>query len=90
MDNAKLKCIYTYVLNQISFPVIYLCHDDVRPFLIRACALGMCNGEFLFIFVNVEAGWDMTYPWRKNDSFDEIAKEAFKYMIHVSTVVFSR
>ena len=66
----------------VSFPVIYFCeYDGIRPFMIRACVLGMCNGEYVFIYpwllLPVNDGW------RRGDQYDVIAKEAYKHVIHV-------
>lgn len=50
--------------------------------MIRACILGMCNGEYVFVYP-----WLHPPPeqeWQRGDEYDEIAKEAYKYMIHVS------
>lgn len=64
------------------FSVIYFCENDsIRNFMIRACFLGMCNGEYVFIYP-----WLHPPPeqeWKQGDEFDEVAKEAYKYMIHV-------
>jgi len=42
----------------------------------------MCNGEYLFVypwlFMPTEA------EWKRGDKFDDIAREAYKYVIHVS------
>lgn len=49
--------------------------------MIRACHLGMCNGDYYFLYA-----WllePVNDEWRRGDEFDAIAKEAYKYMIHV-------
>ena len=59
----------------------------MRTFLIRACKLGMCDGDFLFIYTfiynpNVEA-------WKKDDEDDEIAKKAYRHLIHVRIKIYN-
>ena len=64
------------------FLVIILCeYEGVRPFMVRACILGMCNGEYFFLYA-----WllePVNDGWRRGDALDPIAKEAYKYLIHV-------
>ena len=69
--------------------VIYFCENDsIRDFMIRAYHLGMCNGEYVFVFP-----WLNPLPdqeWKRGDEHDEVAKEAYKYMVHVSYNVWRR
>lgn len=65
------------------FAVIILCeYEVIRPFMIRACYLGMCNGDYFFVYP-----WLLTPAadeWQNGDEYDVIAKEAFKYLIWVA------
>ena len=67
------------------FSVIFLCvqQEDVRHFLIRACSLDMCNGEYLFIYTTVDAPKD---NWSMGDEHDEIAKKAYANLIQVGGI----
>jgi len=67
------------------FSVIFLCvqQEDVRHFLIRACSLDMCNGEYLFIYTTVDAPQD---NWSMGDEHDEIAKKAYANLIQVGGI----
>lgn len=70
-----------YTITNIS--VIYFCENDsIRHFLIRACLLGMCNGEFLFVYPWL--GPPALEEWKRGDQFDDIAKEAYRHMIWVT------
>lgn len=77
----RIKNIQVYVL--LIFTVIYVCeYDQIRQFMVRACLLGMCNGDFVFVYT-----WLLepsTTDWQMGDEYDDIAKEGFKYVIHVS------
>lgn len=69
------------------FPVIFLCDGDLRPFLVRACVLGMCNGDYLFLYASVELR--SNYDWNVGEPDDEIVKQAYKYLIMVSQLELS-
>ncbi|XP_060579361.1 atrial natriuretic peptide receptor 1-like [Ruditapes philippinarum] len=63
--------------------IIFLCVDaDLRRFLIRACVVGMCNGEYLFIFTGLDP--PTTALWKQGDADDSTAKRAFKYLLFVT------
>lgn len=50
--------------------------------MIRACYNGMCNGDFVFIYI-----WarqiNQTTEWKAGDKYDEVAKLAYKHLIRV-------
>ena len=79
------------------FAVIYLCVNELLNLwevLLRACSMGMCNGDFQFIMIfNYDPGEE---PWRKNLSSpltdDELlVREGFRHtlMVKYSNHVFT-
>lgn len=62
-----------------TFSVIFMCDTELRPFLRRVCVMGMCNGEYLFLYVSVEKS--VNYDWNLGEPDDELVKEAYKYLI---------
>lgn len=70
-----------------SFTVIVLCDSErYRNIMVTACELGMCTGEYLFIYpaMMVDENFDQSKPWMFGDENDEYAHHAFKYMLYVS------
>lgn len=49
--------------------------------MVRACVLGMCTGEYVFVYTWL--GTPADQEWKQGDEFDDVAKEAYKYMIWV-------
>lgn len=64
------------------FTVIFLCdYFTVRPFMIRACHNGMCDGDFVFIYIWPTQGENP--EWDVDDKYDDIAKVAYRHLIRV-------
>ena len=62
--------------------VIYICDEfNFRRYMILACRLGMCNGEY--VFITTYLGMPTTYLWQQNDAYDDLAKKAFRNLIYV-------
>jgi len=62
--------------------VIYICDENnFRRYMILACRLGMCNGEY--VFITTYLGMPSTYLWQQNDAYDDLAKKAFRNLIYV-------
>lgn len=72
-----------FIIDLCLYIVIYICeYDGIRQFMIRAYHLGMCNGDYVFVYAWLFA--PINDEWRRGDADDVIAKEAYKYVIHVS------
>ena len=53
--------------------------------MIKACEVGMCNGEYVFVYpaMTVPENYEETKPWYRGDADDEKAREAYRYMLYV-------
>ncbi|KAL5016657.1 hypothetical protein ScPMuIL_006246 [Solemya velum] len=65
--------------------IFIICYGDTRRLLIRACHLGMCNGEYLFLHPNLMAVDNLVRPWYKGDAEDDIAKKGYQYYYNLNT-----
>ncbi|KAL5017260.1 hypothetical protein ScPMuIL_006849 [Solemya velum] len=64
--------------------IFIICYGDMRRLIIRACRLGMCNGEYFFIYPNLVASDNIKRPWFKNDSDDVIARKGYYYYYNMN------
>ena len=66
--------------------VIYFCESNsIRRFMARACRNGLCNGEYVFVYLRLEA--PEAQHWKNEDEDDLAAKEAYTHLIWVCTVI---
>ncbi|WAR14306.1 GCY6-like protein [Mya arenaria] len=73
---------YLSLVKQTS-RIIFLCTEDhTRRFVVRACELGMCNGDFVFIYTMIYV--TAQFPWKLGLPDDAIAKAGYKNMVYVS------
>ncbi|XP_052820035.1 receptor-type guanylate cyclase gcy-6-like [Mya arenaria] len=73
---------YLSLVKQTS-RIIFLCTEDhTRRFVVRACELGMCNGDFVFIYTMIYV--TAQFPWKLGLPDDAIAKAGYKNMVYIS------
>jgi hypothetical protein len=65
--------------------VIIICAIDLRRVMLHAHALGMCNGEYVFLHPTALPMDDVRVLWRTGDDDDVTARDAFRQMFYVST-----
>ncbi|XP_052799234.1 receptor-type guanylate cyclase gcy-13-like [Mya arenaria] len=74
---------YLSIIKQTS-RIIYICDENnLRRYMILACELGMCNGEYVFITTYLSAPTEDI--WKMNDAFDEQARRAFQHIIYINS-----
>lgn len=56
--------------------------------MLRASKLGMCNGDFQFLFVGQASPPEKVY-WSYGNSNDALLREAFKHVIYVRQLLAS-
>ncbi|XP_065940267.1 atrial natriuretic peptide receptor 2 isoform X1 [Magallana gigas] len=91
MDDEQIEEIFRQIQKYSRIVVMALPWLDMRKYMLVAHRLGMSNGEYAFICIHGDL---YTYDrmktdvfsdlvWRKNDSYDSIAKDAFEPVFHV-------
>ncbi|XP_062610157.1 atrial natriuretic peptide receptor 1-like isoform X1 [Saccostrea cucullata] len=91
MDEKQLEQIFSELKRNSRVIVMALPWLDMRRYMLVAHRLGMTSGEFAFLCIHSEL---YTYDtmesdvfsdkaWRKNDSSDDIAREAFEPVLHI-------
>lgn len=91
MEEGKIEEMFRQVKMYSRIVVMALPWLDMRRYMLVAHRLGMSNGEYAFLCIHgdlytydrMETDVFSDLVWRKNDSYDSIAKDAFESVFHV-------
>ena len=69
------------------YAVVILCGVDtiLRKFMLTAAEMGMTNGDFVYIYITEVVTAPLLKRWIANDTFDDVAKQAYLSLIQVKT-----
>ncbi|XP_056015335.1 atrial natriuretic peptide receptor 3-like [Ostrea edulis] len=91
MEEKEIEQIFLQIKRYSRIVVMALPWLDMRRYMLIAHRLGMSDGEYAFLCIHGDL---YTYDkmendvfsdrvWRRNDSYDDIAKDAFEPVLHI-------
>ncbi|XP_065926988.1 uncharacterized protein [Magallana gigas] len=91
MSDKQIEEIFRQIKKYSRIVVMALPWLDMRKYMLVAHKLGMSDGDYAFLCIHgdlytydrMETDVFSDLVWRKNDSYDSIAKDAFEPVFHV-------
>lgn len=91
MSDKQIEEIFRQIKKYSRIVVMALPWLDMRKYMLVAHKLGMSDGDYAFLCIHgdlytydrMETDVFSDLVWRKNDSYDSIAKDAFEAVFHV-------
>ncbi|OWF50691.1 Atrial natriuretic peptide receptor 3 [Mizuhopecten yessoensis] len=92
MEDAQVAKIFNQVRKYARIIIFAVPWMEMRKYMLVAHQLGMIQGDFAFLCIHGDLfTWDVNERditsdrgWKRNDTHDEDAREAFECVIHIS------
>ncbi|KAL5017257.1 hypothetical protein ScPMuIL_006846 [Solemya velum] len=83
-DDSFIKSVLLRMKSDARIIIICTSTQGLRRFMLKACELDMCNGEYVFLHPSYMDFSTESRKWKVGDEMDEMARLAYRHLLDVT------